>query len=151
MSAQDKPADYHAGCNRALARWVPVSARRILDVGCGEGRLGALLKMLAPGREVFGVERDPAAAAAAARHLDRVFPLDVEIDDPPLEAGSVDCILYGDVLEHLAEPEAVLRRHRRLLGAHGVILCSVPNVQHFSVLAALLKSDFQYAPSGLLD
>jgi SAM-dependent methyltransferase len=145
------PPDYYAGCNERLARLVPADACRILEVGCGEGRLGARLKALRPGREVFGVEREPAAAAVAARNLDRVFHLDVEQDDPPLEAGSLDVLLYGDVLEHLVDPLAALRRHRRLLRPGGIVLASVPNVQHHTVLTALLAGDFQYQPSGLLD
>ena len=77
--------------------------------------------------------------------------MDVEHDHVPLEPGSLDCILYGDVLEHLVDPEAVLARQRRLLGSGGVILCSVPNIQHHSLLAALLRGDWQYTTAGLLD
>jgi hypothetical protein len=77
--------------------------------------------------------------------------MDAETTDVPLPDGSVDCILYGDVLEHLVDPEAVLRRHRRLLSPRGEILCSVPNIQHWSALASLLRSDFQYQDTGLLD
>ena len=146
-----KPADYYAGCNERLARLVPADALRILEVGCGEGRLGARLKALAPGREVYGIEREPAAAEAARRNLDRVFVLDVEREDPPLEPRSLDVLLYGDVLEHLVDPLAVLRRHRAFLGPGGVVLTSVPNVQHHSVVAALLGGDFQYESAGLLD
>src|SRR5262249_2110371 len=87
----------------------------------------------------------------AATQLDRVFVINVEEQDPPLETGSLDCILYGDVLGHLIDPEAVLRRHRRLLSPQCAILCSGPNVQHHTVVRALFKSDFQYTTSGLLD
>jgi SAM-dependent methyltransferase len=151
VSPLAKPADYFAGCNERLARLVPADAVRLLDVGCGEGRLGARLKALLPGCKVFGVERESAAAAIAAGNIDRVFVVDIEHEDPPLEAGSLDVLLYGDVLEHLIDPLAVLRRHRQLLRPGGVVLASVPNLQHHSALAALLCGDFQYEPSGLLD
>ena len=78
MSASDKPASYYAGCNENLLRAVPPDARRVLEVGCGEGRLGAALKRQDPTRTVLGVEREPEVAARAAEHLDRVFRLDVE-------------------------------------------------------------------------
>src|SRR5205823_143462 len=71
--------------------------------------------------------------------------------DPPIEPGSIDCILFGDILEHLIEPGSVLRRLKPLLKPDGIILCSIPNVQHHSMIAALLRSDFQYAEAGLLD
>src|SRR5262249_14787653 len=81
----------------------------------------------------------------------RVFTLDVAEDDPPLESRSLDCLLFVDVLEHLVDPEAVLRRFRRILAPRGVVLASLPNVQHHTILAALLSGDSQYAPAGLLD
>jgi hypothetical protein len=37
MIPQGKVAPYYAGCNEALLRAVPPSARSILEVGCGEG------------------------------------------------------------------------------------------------------------------
>ena len=90
-------------------------------------------------------------ADRAAERLDRVFTLDITRDDPPLEPASLDCILFGDVLEHLVDPEAVLRRVRRFLAPDGVVIASIPNIQHHSVMTALLGGEFQYAPSGLLD
>jgi SAM-dependent methyltransferase len=145
------PEDYYAGCNPALLRAVPDRVRIILDVGCGEGRLGAALKDGRPDRVVYGIEMQPAAAARAAECLDRVFRLDVADGDPPLEANSLDCIAFGDVLEHLVDPEAVLTRLRRLLAPGGVAIASIPNIQHHTILAALLRGDFQYTSAGLLD
>src|SRR6266852_5468474 len=80
MFATQKPPTYYTGCNEALLRAVPATARRILDVGCGEGLLGARLKEQQPGCTVFGVERESAIAAQAAARLDRVFPLDVQAE-----------------------------------------------------------------------
>jgi SAM-dependent methyltransferase len=151
MHAAPKPDSYYAGCNRFLLAAVPEKARRILDVGCGQGQLGARLKEMDLGRTVFGIDRDPASAASARERLDQIFELDVQTQDPPLEPGSIDCILYGDVLEHLFAPEEVLERYRRFLAPDGMILCSIPNVQHHSLIAALLKGDFQYTREGLLD
>jgi 2-polyprenyl-3-methyl-5-hydroxy-6-metoxy-1,4-benzoquinol methylase len=130
---------------------VPSRAKRILDVGCARGRLGHELKLQDPTRYVVGVEQDPDAAKAAGERLDDVFVLDVQVDTPPIEPGSLDCLLLGDVLEHLVDPEEVLRRYRGLLRDDGLVLVSVPNIQHFSVIKNLLRGDFMYQPSGLLD
>jgi SAM-dependent methyltransferase len=151
MFVERKPSAYDADCKEALRRAVPVTARRVLDVGCGQGQLGARLKLLDPLRTVFGIERRPDVAAAAAEHLDGVFTLDVQTQDPPVEPGSIDCVVYGDVLEHLVDPEDVLARYRRFLGHGGVVVCSVPNVQHHSRVQALLRGDFQHTAGGLLD
>jgi SAM-dependent methyltransferase len=151
MFNEAKPRTYYGGCNEHLLSAIPMAAKRILEVGCGEGYLGARLKERNPDCKVFGLEREPAVASRAAERLDQVFMRDVESEDPPLAPETVDCILYGDVLEHLVAPDAVLARHRRLLSPQGVVLCSVPNVQHHSLLAALLSGDFQYTAAGLLD
>ena len=122
MFLETQPSSYYSGCNRMLQQAVPPRARRVLEVGCTEGHLGAALKHQRSDRTVFGIERQPGVAARAAERLDRVFSIDVATDDPPLEPHSVDCILFGDVLEHLVDPEAVLRRFRRFLAPDGIVL-----------------------------
>jgi SAM-dependent methyltransferase len=151
MFSSRKPDNYYAMCNPALLRAVPATAHRILDVGCGEGSLGRALKQMDPSRQVLGIECQPAVAARAAQYLDEVFTLDVQAADPAIPPGSLDCVVYGDVLEHLVDPEQVLRRHKRFLKPSGLVVCSIPNVQHHSILTALLTSDFQYTTAGLLD
>jgi hypothetical protein len=49
MQSADKPDGYYAGCNQALLRGVPPAAVRVLEIGCGDGRLGAALKVQKPG------------------------------------------------------------------------------------------------------
>ena len=115
---------------------VPPEARRILEVGCGLDILGAALKQCRPDRTVFGIELQPAVAASAAERLDRVFCLDVARDDPPLELHSLDCLLFGDALEHLVDPEAVLRRYRASGSRWRGVTPSIPNLQHHTLLAA---------------
>lgn len=151
MPLTPKPEAYYGSLNKALLQAIPSRARTILDVGCGSGSLGAALKRQDAGRQVFGIERSAGPAARAARKLDRVFNIHVEEFDPPLEPASIDCIVYGNVLENLADPEAVVRRHRRFLRPDGLVLCCVANVQHFSLLNAQCTGDFQYTTAGLLD
>jgi SAM-dependent methyltransferase len=151
MLPQPQRATYHDGLNTNLRDAVPSTAKKVLDVGCARGRLGAELKQAMPGRYVAGVEVDHTAAAAAAAVLDDVFVVDAEDDLPPIEPGSLDCIVFGDVLEHLRNPEAVLRRYRDLLADDGSVVVSVPNVQHASVVKAILRGDFMYQPEGILD
>jgi SAM-dependent methyltransferase len=151
MSANGKPQGYFGGCNERLLHAVPASAKRIVEIGCGDGNLGAALKKLDAERVVWGIECDRQAAINASKRLDHVFALDIQDEGPSLEPNSIDCVLFGDVLEHLVSPEDVLRRARPWLAPGGVVLASVPNIQHHSVIADLLRSDFQYAETGLLD
>jgi SAM-dependent methyltransferase len=151
MFPQPQPDHYHDGFNERLLGAVPSGAGRILEVGCARGRLGHELKRQDQRRHVAGVELDPDAARVAGERLDEVFVLDVQAETPPIEPGSLDCIIFGDVLEHLVDPEDVLRRYRHLLAPDGLALVSVPNIQHFSIVKNLLRGDFMYQPSGLLD
>jgi SAM-dependent methyltransferase len=151
MFPQPQPDYYYDGFNERLLGAVPSHASRILEIGCARGRLGHELKRQDPSRYIAGVELDPDAARAATERLDEVFVLDLQADIPPIEPGSLDCLLFGDVLEHLRDPEDVLCRYRDLLAPDGFVLISVPNIQHFSVIKNLLRGDFMYQPWGLLD
>ena len=135
-----------------LASLVPEHARRIVDFGCGRGALGAHLKAR-QGAEVVGVELFDDAAAVAAERLDQVVRSDLDaLTELPVEEGSVDVAIFGDVLEHLRDPHRLLRVTRRYLKPFGRIVCSIPNVKHFSVLVPLLVADrFEYTDAGLLD
>ena len=60
-------------------------------------------------------------------------------------------ITFGDVLEHLRDPLAVLRMARPKLKPTGFVVTSVPNVAHGDVRLSLLHGEFQYRKTGLLD
>jgi SAM-dependent methyltransferase len=118
----------YTGSRPEVQALVPRSARRVLDLGCSAGALGAGLKARQP-VEVVGVEVDPVLARAAARRIDRV----VEADAAALPAGlgRFDCIVAADVLEHLADPWDALRSAAGLLEPGGVVVVSLPNVRFF--------------------
>ena len=94
--------DYYQQVRHEVLALVPADARRILDVGCAEGMLGA--QLLARGAsEVFGLEYDPEIGARARTRLTGVHCGDVETMELPFAPGSLDCTIFADVLEHLAE------------------------------------------------
>lgn len=95
--------DYFEFDRPELVALVPPAARDVVDVGCGAGRLGAALKSRS-GCRVVGVERNPAAAAAARTRLDLVVEGDAEALDWPFPPQSFDAVVCGDVLEHLNLP-----------------------------------------------
>src|SRR5262249_38098380 len=120
---------------------IPTSVRRVLDIGCGAGRLGALLKDRQPA-EVVGIALHPGAAAQARGRLDDV--LEASVEDPTLDfaPGRFDCVVCADVLEHLREPADVLARIRNWLNPEGRLVASLPNVRHHSVVTALLEGNW---------
>jgi 2-polyprenyl-3-methyl-5-hydroxy-6-metoxy-1,4-benzoquinol methylase len=112
---------------------VPDGARRILDLGCSSGALGAVLR--ARGAEVVGVERDPEYAHDAADRLDRVVVADAEElaarDDLEAELGRFDCLVAADVLDHLVDPWQALAAYSALLDCGAAAVVSLPNVRHW--------------------
>jgi SAM-dependent methyltransferase len=144
---------YYGETRPELRELVPATARRILDVGCGAGALGAALKADLPHAEVVGIEAFPAAADLAEEVLDDVLRVDLQdFSHIPYEHGTFDAMVFGDVLEHMHDPHGVLRTLRPYLTPGGVIVCSIPNVGHWSVVGPLLLNDrWTYDDSGLLD
>jgi len=129
---------------------VPATARRVLDIGCGAGRLGEALKARQEAR-VVGIELNEAAAMAARLRLDEVWVGDIERLDLDFPPGSFDAIVCGDILEHLRDPDRLLRRARGWLGPDGQFVTSIPNVRHHSVVRSLLEGNWTYESAGLLD
>lgn len=145
-------ASYYDRVNPDLLHRIPVGARAVLEVGCGAGALGAAFKAICPEVVYVGLEQVEEAASRAAGRLDHVLRADAE--DPALvlpDLPPLDCLIYGDVLEHLKDPWTTLRRHAALLHDEGVLLACVPNVQHWSVLANLLQGRWPLADEGLFD
>ena len=143
-------ADTAAPIDR-LAAAVPDGARTVLQVGAGPGWVATALKRRHPAPLVYGADVPGADTSEGGDALDDYFPVDPELDLPALAPGAVDAVVYADLLPRLEDPTAVLRMHRPLLSPSGVVVCAVPNLQHHSIVRAILRGFFSYQPGGLLD
>src|SRR6202047_2159247 len=121
---------------------------RILDVGTASGYLGAILSDR--GHSVVGIESDAAIAEKAKAYYDSFHLADLESYEFPYQR-EFDYILFADVLEHLREPAAALRRCLPALKESGKIIISVPNVANLVVRLSLLFGRFDYMDRGILD
>lgn len=134
-----------------MLEFVPETARTILDVGCGEGSFGAVLKEKL-GAEVWGIELLPVEGEVAKTRLDTVLVGEVELLLSSVPDNKFDCIVCNDVLEHLVDPYSVITAFKSKLTKDGVIVFSLPNVRYFSNLKELLvDKDWQYKDEGILD
>jgi len=121
---------------------------RILDVGASSGYVGSALRER--GHCVAGVEKDEETAAKARAFYDSFHVRDVEEFEFPFHE-EFDFILFADILEHLHDPTAVLRRSVPALKKSGQIIVSVPNIANFIIRLSLLLGRFDYTDQGILD
>lgn len=128
---------------------VPLTARRVLDLGCATGTTGAALKDRQD-VQVTGIEIEPEYAREAATRLDRVIEGDVARPSADLE-GPFDALIAADVLEHLTDPWTTLQTYTRLLAPGASAVVSLPNVAHWSTFAYLARGRWPRKPEGIFD
>jgi 2-polyprenyl-3-methyl-5-hydroxy-6-metoxy-1,4-benzoquinol methylase len=149
-----KQTPMHNVYNADLLSVIPVDAKRVIEVGCSSGVFAKAYLALNPACEYIGMEIDPLYAEVAREHCRQVIVGNVEkmLDDVQKTHGAFDCWIFGDVLEHLYDPWAVLKRiSQGLLTPGGTVVACIPNMQHWSIQFALNQGNLQYQDMGLLD
>jgi 2-polyprenyl-3-methyl-5-hydroxy-6-metoxy-1,4-benzoquinol methylase len=141
---------YYGDPRPDIQRLVTAPGRRFLDVGCGEGALSAALRA-AGAEHVAGIELEPRAAAQARDRVDVLVEGDVTAVDLPFELNEFDYLLFGDVLEHVPDPDAVLERLLPYLKDDGRVVVSVPNMRFYPVLLRLVVDRWAYTDAGVRD
>jgi SAM-dependent methyltransferase len=143
----------HDQHNPDLLKYMPLNARRIVEVGCSSGALARAYKKLNPDAHYIGVEIDESYAELAREHCDEVLAFNIEDAEPSFlgEQLGGDCWVFGDVLEHLRDPWQVLAKIRSILPSGGSVVACIPNAQHWSIQARLSFGNFRYEDSGLFD
>jgi len=147
----NKP-EYYSSIRNDILRLVPQGITRVLEVGCGTGATGRAIKERAGYPvEVTGIEIEPEMAEKAKGNIDNVIAGNVEIIGLPFDKGYFDCLIYGDVLEHLVDPWKLLARHCALLKEGGFVVASIPNIAHYRTIKMLFRKEWNYEETGIFD
>ena len=147
---ESSKSDYFRQERREVEEIVPKDAKRILDVGCGEGILGR--RLLAKGAsEVVGIEISRDVCNNAKQNLTSVICGNIEEIALSFDEGYFDCMIFADILEHLKDPLSLLIKLRQNLSDSGVVVASIPNVRHYGIMNMLAQGRWRYENYGILD
>jgi len=97
----------------------------VADLGAGEGLLSELLARRC--KRVIAVDNSERIVAFGAAKAKKIGLKNLEfrlgdLQNPPIEAGSVDLVVLSQALHHAEDPAAALVAAYKLLKAHGQIL-----------------------------
>jgi 2-polyprenyl-3-methyl-5-hydroxy-6-metoxy-1,4-benzoquinol methylase len=144
--------EYFDGLRDEVAAYVPIDSNTILDIGCGSGNFGNLLKERGENVNVWGVELNAKVAQLASKKLDKIIVGDIEKCIPEIPDSFFDCITFNDSLEHMIDPFNVLLKIKSKLTEKGVVVSSIPNVRYYNNLRDLLfYRQWEYVDDGILD
>ena len=139
---------YFQNARPDMLKYIPESAKTVLEVGCSEGNFCRSMKT--PERKIWGIEINPEAARKASESCDFVLcgNFDELYDDLP--KAYFDCVVFNDVLEHRYAPWDTLKKTRALLKPDGVVVSSIPNFRYIGNLVTEIfwEEDFRYKPEG---
>lgn len=141
-----------------LGRFVS-QGERILDVGCGEGKFGYVIRK--KNCELIGIDIDESACEIVQKggNYKQTYIFNVESMDLSNincqkfreEQSAFDKIALIDILEHVINPTAVILNVLPYLKDGGNLLISVPNINNADIFLNLLRDRFNYSEGGVLD
>lgn len=142
---------YFSSERAEMIPFIPNGTRTLLEIGCGTGAFASNLKSLYD-IKVTAIEPHQSAAETASQVLDRVLHLDVEAGISVLQGSKFDCIVFNDVLEHLTDPWAILKKVRGLVSSGGKVVVSLPNIRYMPVFKEfVIEGNWRYQRDGVMD
>lgn len=120
---------------------------RVLELGCGIGVTLLKIKYECPNAELYGIEPDKSAAAAAGGIARTAAnPLDSPLDFPE---NFFDYIFTGDTVERVESPERYLTELKRILKPGGFLIGRFQNAMHYSAIRSILKGSWYFSQDTL--
>jgi SAM-dependent methyltransferase len=99
----------------------------LFDIGCGRGTLIEALRAKAPEASYTGLDVSEESATIAASKGIKVVKHDLA-EPLPFDDGSFDVVVFGEVIEHLFDPDSALDEIHRVLKPGGRLIVTTPNL-----------------------
>lgn len=125
-SAQPHTQDYIAP--KLLSLLKALNARRVMDLGAGNGSLCA--KLAAAGYDVVGVENDKQGCELALAEYPQIPFYNLGVEDKPEiimnDQNTFDVVVSTEVVEHLFSPHLLPLFANQVLSRNGYLIVSTP-------------------------
>jgi 2-polyprenyl-3-methyl-5-hydroxy-6-metoxy-1,4-benzoquinol methylase len=138
-----QPSCAHAYVAPVVLDWLRrCGARRVLDLGCGNGALTAQIAL--EGFDVTGLDASPSGIRIARQQLPAADLRHASVDTPlpPDLRGCFDAVIAVEVIEHLLRPGSLCARAREALVGGGPFILSTPYHGYLKNLALALAGGF---------
>ncbi len=127
--AQDSGLEIERGSRADIALKLLEKGDKLLDIGCGDGTLGYFAKNNY--NEVYGVDVSDIALKIAKGRGIITRKVNINEESLPFEADYFDAVTCLDVLEHVFEPEDLIKESSRVLKEGGIVVISTPNIRYW--------------------
>ncbi len=144
---------YYAGLaseprfSKVLEIAAELGGEHFLDIGCGDGSFTVLLKEALKAREAIGIEIAPEAIAALEKKGIKAYQLDIDEQAFPFADDYFDVVYCGEIIEHLFNPDHLLKEVHRILKPGGKCIITTPNLAGWPNRLALLLGYQPFATS----
>lgn len=144
LGGTSKFTDYER--NLALDVFFPITKNenKLADIAGGAGIVAEWL--IKRGYDVSLVEFSEAAVEEAKkRGINKIYKNKIEgLGSLPFANDSFDVVFFGDIVEHLFDPESALKEIKRILKPNGKLIISCPNIAYWRFRCYyFLDGDFQ--------
>ncbi len=102
-----------------------------LDLGIGDGVYTIKIAKEINASETYGVDYPVKVVQGSAHEILKCFELDLSRDKIPLPDNSVDVVTALEVIEHLVNPDNMLKEVYRILRPHGYFVLTTPNLGYW--------------------
>jgi SAM-dependent methyltransferase len=138
------------GIREEILSRIPLSARRLLDIGCGGGETAAEARKRVPGLRAEGIDLGGSPSDACRPELDAFHHGEAigVLRAMAARRETFDVLLLADVLEHCEDPFLVLEAAREVCAPGASVIVSVPNVASAVVVEDFIAGRFDPVGAG---